>query len=117
MKKKILNQLIAAALVCGSFLAVGNLPANAETKLNGLKTENGHTYSYDDGVKETNKWIVFGDKNGEVWHYFDENGEMVKNKTMIGPNNKTEVKIDENGVAQVEWEYGVNHKLENDKWY
>ncbi len=117
MKKKILNQLIAAALVCGSLLTVGNLPANAETTLNGLKTENGHTYSYDNGVKDTNQWILFGDDKGSVWHYFDENGEMVKNKTILGPNNKTEVKIDENGVGEVNWEYGVNCNFDNGKCY
>jgi glucan-binding YG repeat protein len=117
MKKKLLNQLFAAALVCGSLLSVGNVSAYADTKLNGMKTENGHTYSYHEGVKDTNQWIMYGDKNGGAWHYFDENGEMVKNKTMIGPNNKTEVKIDENGVGQVDWEYGVDEKYENGKYY
>lgn len=33
MKKKVLNQLIAAVLVCGSILAVGMTAANAEVKL------------------------------------------------------------------------------------
>lgn len=119
MKKKILNQLIATALVCGSLLAVGNIPANAEDGIKfGKKTENGHTYYYDEkGIKETNLWILEGDKNGSVWHYIDENGEMVKNRTVIGPNHKTEVKIDENGVGQVGWEYGVDFKAENEKLY
>ena len=49
MKKKILNQLLAAALVCGSLLAVGNVPANAENKKD---------------VKFTKTWVLEGDKNG-----------------------------------------------------
>lgn len=118
MKKKLLNQLFAAALVCGSLLSVGNVSAYAADGIkNGLKTENGHTYSYDNDVKETNKWIWFYEGGKGVWHYFDENGEMAKNKTVIGPNHKTEVKIDENGVGQVNWEYGVDVKGEGEKLY
>lgn len=102
MKKKIINQLIAAALVCGSLLSVGNVPAYAENKKD---------------VKFTKEWVLEGDKNGHAWHYYDESGAMVKNKTLIGPNHKTEVKIDENGVGQVDWEYGVDSKFENEKRY
>lgn len=103
MKKKILNQLIAAALVCGSLLAVGNVTAKAE---DGKKD-----------VKFTKEWVLEGDKNGSVWHYYDENGQILKNTTIVGPNHKTEVKIDENGVGQVNWEYGVDCKAENGKLY
>lgn len=103
MKKKLLNQLFATALVCGSLLSVGNVSAYAA-----------------DGNKDATfkkKWVLEGNKNGFVWHYYDENGQIVKNKTIIGPNHKTEVKIDENGVGQVNWEYGVNHEYENEKSY
>ncbi|WP_160689449.1 hypothetical protein [Clostridium sp. C2-6-12] len=104
MKKKILNQLIAAALVCGSLLSVGNVSAYAADQ----KKED---------VKFTKTWVAEGDKNGFVWHYYNENGQIAKNTTIIGPNHKTEVKIDENGVGQVDWEYGVKDKYEDGKFY
>lgn len=103
MKNNFLNKLVAAALVCGSLLAVGNMPANAEE---GKKD-----------VKFTKAWVIEGNKDGSIWRYYDENGQIVKNKTVIGPNHKTEVKIDENGVGQVNWEYGVKYKFENEKCY
>ncbi|MBN1039756.1 MULTISPECIES: hypothetical protein [Clostridium] len=118
MKKKVLNKLIAAALVCGSVLAVGSTPANAADKIkDGMKIENGHTYSYDEGAKDTNQWVYYSKDGKGAWHYFNENGEMATNTTVIGPNHKTEVKIDANGVGQVDWEYGVNYKFENGKLY
>ena len=85
MKKKILNKLIAAALVCGSILAVGNIPANAADKIKeGMKIENGNIYFYDDetGVKEANVWVFYHTKDSEGWYHSDENGMMQKNVTI-----------------------------------
>lgn len=66
MKKKVLNQLIAAVLVCGSILAVGMTAANAEVKTQtGMITENGKIYFYNGlGQKETG-WINISGK----WYY------------------------------------------------
>lgn len=87
MKKKILNQLIAAALVCGTVLAVGSTSANAA-----IKTENGKTYSYNELGQKATGWVLdLGN-----WYYFNENGEMQKNTTIkIGGND---FKFDENGA-------------------
>lgn len=118
MKKKILNQLIAAALVCGSLLAVGNLPANAEEKIKkGLITENGHTYLYNGlGQKTTGMKANMSDK----WYYFNDNGEMVKNTTVNIRGidctfDENGIEISENGVKI--FNYGDEGTYENGKSY
>ncbi|EHJ02072.1 cell wall binding repeat-containing protein [Clostridium sp. DL-VIII] len=94
MKKKVLNQLIASVLVCGSILAAGIAPANAEVKSQtGMVTEDGKTYLYNGlGQKETG-WVNISNK----WYYFNENGEMQKNTTL--KINDKNFKFDENGIA------------------
>lgn len=127
MKKKILNQLIAAALVCGSLLAVGNLPANAGVK-SGMVTENGQTYMYDELGQKITGWVDFSGK----WYYFNEKGEMQKNITLkIDDKN---YKFNETGLASNEdgtqvsdgidaqareniKRYGANINIKNGKMY
>lgn len=105
MKKKILNQLIAAALVCGSVLAVGATPANAE-----MKTENGETYYYQESGKKVNGWVLDQGK----WYYFNENGEMQKDKTIKDDNGKI-YKFDVDGVLILDEEALKKEDLELDK--
>ncbi len=129
MKKKILNQLIAVALVCGSILAAGVKPANAEMKTQtGIITENGKTYFYNGLGQKITGWVNYDGK----WYYFNEKGEMQKNTT-IKIDGK-DFSFDENGIAsdengtkvndgvtdKVEMEaksYGTNIKIKNGKIY
>ena len=99
MKKKILNQLIAAVLVCGSLLAVGNIPANAEEKTEpGMKTENGQTYCYNAmGKKVVNNWVNSSGK----WYHFNDKGEMEKNTTAKDADGK-DVQIGADGIGNLD---------------
>jgi len=125
MKKKILNQLIAATLICGSVLAVGNIPANAEVET-GMITENGQTYLYNALGQKITGMV---NSNGK-WYYFNEKGEMQKNTT-IKVNGK-DIKFDENGIELDEngkqinetdkyeansRRYGAHNKIKNGKFY
>lgn len=127
MKKKILNQLIAAVLVCGSVLSVISIRANAEEKI-GIIDENGQTYFYNElGQKETG-WANISGK----WYYFNEKGEM--QKSITEEINHKKFKFDESGIAVDENgapigsldedkiqnsidAYGAHLKIENGKVY
>lgn len=62
MKEKLINKLVAGALVFASILPLaGNIPAYAE-----IETKTG--------------WVH--EKDGNQWFYYDENGQMLKNTTV-----------------------------------
>lgn len=117
MKKNLLNQLIATALILASVYTVSNLPANAE-----MKTENGKTYNYNELGQKLKGWVL----DAGNWYYFNENGEMQKNTT-VSVDGK-DYKFDENGILMNEYQngtevsrtgfvYGTDDKFENGKIY